>query len=83
MVSFERGEALTRIPTEAPRTRHKDTILRKKNWPKAGAIEFHNYQMRYRDDTELVLKGIDLEIAAREKVGIVGRTGSGKSSLTL
>jgi ABC-type multidrug transport system fused ATPase/permease subunit len=39
--------------------------------------------MRYRDDTEVVLKGINLEIAGREKVGIVGRTGSGKSSLTL
>ena len=37
--------------------------------------------MKYRDNTEIVLKGINLQIYAREKVGIVGRTGSGKSSI--
>lgn len=39
--------------------------------------------MRYREGLDLVLKGIDFAVKSREKVGIVGRTGAGKSSLTL
>lgn len=46
-------------------------------------IEFKNFQMRYREGLDLVLKGIDFAVKSREKVGIVGRTGAGKSSLTL
>jgi ABC-type multidrug transport system fused ATPase/permease subunit len=83
MVSFERAYALSKTEGEAPRERHKDEILKSSNWPSDGEIVFRNFHMRYRDETELVLKGIDLHILGREKVGIVGRTGSGKSSLTL
>jgi ATP-binding cassette subfamily C (CFTR/MRP) protein 1 len=39
--------------------------------------------MRYRPGLELVLKNISMSIKAREKIGVVGRTGAGKSSLTL
>ncbi|ORY48132.1 P-loop containing nucleoside triphosphate hydrolase protein, partial [Rhizoclosmatium globosum] len=42
-----------------------------------------NLQMRYSPDTPVVLHGVDAEIGAREKVGVVGRTGAGKSTLTL
>ena len=52
-------------------------------WPMRGAIEFKNYKLRYREGLELVLKGVNVKIAPREKVGIVGRTGAGKSSLLL
>lgn len=38
-------------------------------------------QVRYRDDLDLVLKGLSLSIKPREKIGIVGRTGCGKSTL--
>jgi ATP-binding cassette subfamily C (CFTR/MRP) protein 1 len=39
--------------------------------------------LRYRDGLELVLRGLDLRIGGGQRVGIVGRTGAGKSSLTL
>uniref|UniRef100_A0A915EWI1 Multidrug resistance-associated protein 1 n=1 Tax=Ditylenchus dipsaci TaxID=166011 RepID=A0A915EWI1_9BILA len=54
-----------------------------KDWPQAGAIEFVDYSTRYRPGLELVVKNISAQIHPCEKIGIVGRTGAGKSSLTL
>ncbi|XP_061455661.1 multidrug resistance-associated protein 1-like isoform X1 [Rhineura floridana] len=53
------------------------------NWPHEGKVEFRDYGLRYRDDMDLVLRDINITISGGEKVGIVGRTGAGKSSLTL
>lgn len=53
------------------------------NWPAEGAVEFVNYTTRYRPELEPVLQNISFKIEPRQKVGIVGRTGAGKSSLTL
>ncbi|MEE6470444.1 hypothetical protein FKM82_008972 [Ascaphus truei] len=50
-------------------------------WPQEGAIRFENVEMRYRNNLPLVLKNISFNIEPKEKIGIVGRTGSGKSSL--
>ncbi|KAG5940992.1 hypothetical protein E4U53_007510 [Claviceps sorghi] len=52
-------------------------------WPDKGNVEFVDYSTRYREDLDPVLKKINLKIQAKEKVGIVGRTGAGKSSLAL
>ncbi|KAM9556805.1 multidrug resistance-associated protein 1 isoform 1-T1 [Guaruba guarouba] len=52
-------------------------------WPEEGKIEFRGYGLRYREDLDLVLKNINVTINGGEKIGIVGRTGAGKSSLTL
>ena len=51
------------------------------DWPTEGAIEFKEVWMRYRPELDPVLKGVSFRVAAGEKIGIVGRTGSGKSSL--
>uniref|UniRef100_A0A0K8S5P0 ABC transporter domain-containing protein n=2 Tax=Lygus hesperus TaxID=30085 RepID=A0A0K8S5P0_LYGHE len=53
------------------------------NWPSNGTVEFKNYEVRYREGLELVLRGISFNIKGGEKIGIVGRTGAGKSSMTL
>ncbi|KAI9098315.1 P-loop containing nucleoside triphosphate hydrolase protein [Phlyctochytrium arcticum] len=52
-------------------------------WPSTGRIEFNNVNMRYRDDMPLVLRDLTFAIESGEKVGIVGRTGAGKTSVTL
>ena len=53
------------------------------NWPSRGAIQFINYLTRYRSDLEPVLRHVTFSVEPGERVGIVGRTGAGKSSLAL
>jgi ABC-type multidrug transport system fused ATPase/permease subunit len=50
-------------------------------WPATGALAYANFTMRYREETPEVLKGVTFDVRAGERVGIVGRTGSGKSSV--
>ena len=66
-------EAAARIPETAPAA----------NWPSQGAVEFIDYSTRYRSDLDSVLKGVTFKIQAGEKIGVVGRTGAGKSSMAL
>jgi ABC-type bacteriocin/lantibiotic exporter with double-glycine peptidase domain len=56
--------------------RHTD-----KTWPQKGAIKANNVLLRYTKNSDLVLKGLNVNIKGGEKVGIVGRTGAGKSTL--
>ncbi|KAF9194402.1 Canalicular multispecific organic anion transporter 2 [Haplosporangium sp. Z 11] len=80
LVNMERVLEYTSLQTEAPD--FTDVVL-PANWPLEGRVCFYNYSTRYREGLDLVLKHIFVDIAAGEKVGIVGRTGAGKSSLTL
>ncbi|KAL3417771.1 ABC transporter family protein [Phlyctema vagabunda] len=50
-------------------------------WPEKGEIQFKSAEMRYRPDLPLTLKGLDLQIKGGERIGVVGRTGAGKSSI--
>ncbi|BFI25689.1 protein MpABCC2 [Marchantia polymorpha subsp. ruderalis] len=79
MVALERISQYSKIKSEAPAIIPARRPPR--NWPNAGHIELQNLQIRYRPDMPLVLKGVSCVIRAREKVGVVGRTGSGKSTL--
>ncbi|XP_064158420.1 multidrug resistance-associated protein 5 isoform X2 [Anguilla rostrata] len=51
------------------------------DWPQEGEVVFDGTEMRYRENLPLVLKKVSFTIRPKEKIGIVGRTGSGKSSL--
>ncbi|CAG0899775.1 unnamed protein product [Darwinula stevensoni] len=81
IVAVERIKEYCETPVEAPweipEKKPKD------DWPQERTISFRDYQTRYRDGLELVLRGVSVEINGGEKVGLVGRTGAGKSSLML
>ncbi|GJJ74847.1 ATP-binding cassette, subfamily C (CFTR/MRP), member 1 [Entomortierella parvispora] len=80
LVAVERVDEYANKNPEAPT--ETDAKL-PENWPQEGRVEFRNYSTRYREGLDLVIKNISFEVQPAEKVGIVGRTGAGKSSLTL
>ncbi|XP_062374958.1 canalicular multispecific organic anion transporter 1 [Sardina pilchardus] len=79
IVAVERVSEYTEIKNEAAWITDKSPD---KAWPETGKIRFENYKVRYRPELDLVLHGITCDIDSTEKIGIVGRTGAGKSSLT-
>uniref|UniRef100_A0A8C8VR12 Multidrug resistance-associated protein 1 n=1 Tax=Pelusios castaneus TaxID=367368 RepID=A0A8C8VR12_9SAUR len=81
IVAVERVKEYSEMEKEAPWS--IEQTAPPNNWPPEGKVEFRGYGLRYREDLDLVLKNINVSINGGEKVGIVGRTGAGKSSLTL
>ncbi|XP_055006085.1 ATP-binding cassette sub-family C member 3 isoform X4 [Boleophthalmus pectinirostris] len=81
IVAVERVKEYSETQTEAPWE-----IEDKKpppDWPPHGNVQFKDYSVRYREGLDLVLKNLSLSVKGGEKIGIVGRTGAGKSSMTL
>ena len=83
MVSFERWMNIWDIPQEAEQRLPIPNSEDNEKWISKGRIQLCNYSLKYRPDLDLILKNLNVEIKAREKVGIVGRTGAGKSTLIL
>jgi ABC-type multidrug transport system fused ATPase/permease subunit len=94
LISLERCDTYTKVIQEKYRETDEDKKLilsenndnhnnKIKTFISKGKINFKNYSVRYRPDTPLILKNINLEIKPGEKIGVVGQTGSGKSTLFL
>ncbi|RFU26420.1 hypothetical protein B7463_g9901, partial [Scytalidium lignicola] len=81
IVSVERVLEYAQLPSEAPEVIHRNRPPA--SWPAKGQVVFNNFSTRYREGLDLVLKNVNLDIKPHEKIGVVGRTGAGKSSLTL
>ncbi len=77
--SVERIQSYATMPTEAAAivTDHRPP----QGWPSAGKISIKGLEMKYRPDLPPVIPNLSIEIAPGEKIGVVGRTGAGKSSL--
>ena len=92
LISLERCNSYTKVIQEKyPKTEEDKNIQiftskkneKVKSFISQGKINFVNFSVRYRPDTPLILKNINLEIRPGEKIGVVGRTGSGKSTMLL
>ncbi|CAI2360453.1 unnamed protein product [Moneuplotes crassus] len=79
LVSYERCTKLLEIPQE--KSNGSETVP--SSWPRCGNIQFNNFSLKYRPSTPLVLKSLCFSIKNGEKVGVIGRTGAGKSTLCL
>ncbi|ONK71139.1 uncharacterized protein A4U43_C04F5110 [Asparagus officinalis] len=79
MISVERVLQFSNISSEAPLV--IQNCRPEKDWPRCGTVEIDNLYVRYNPGRPLVLKGISCTLPGEKKIGIVGRTGSGKSTL--
>ncbi|RLN11969.1 ABC transporter C family member 8-like isoform X1 [Panicum miliaceum] len=79
IISVERIKQYMHLPAEPPAIIPENRPPA--SWPQEGRIELQDLKIRYRPNAPLVLKGITCTFAAGNKIGVVGRTGSGKSTL--
>ncbi|ESR35336.1 hypothetical protein CICLE_v10004149mg [Citrus x clementina] len=78
IISVERLNQYMHVPSEAPEVVEDNRP--RPNWPVVGKVDICDLQIRYRPDSPLVLKGISCTFEGGHKIGIVGRTGSGKTT---
>jgi len=81
MTSSQRMFEYTELESEDALEKAGDKQLEKEQWPNNGKIDFTNVSMKYREELEPAVKGLNVSVQPGMKVGIVGRTGSGKSSI--
>ncbi|OQR99803.1 hypothetical protein ACHHYP_04419 [Achlya hypogyna] len=79
MIAVERMETYTRLPVEG----NASTDALAFPWPTAGAVAFEGVALRYQPHMPRVLQNVSFTVPAAAKVGVVGRTGAGKSSLVV
>ncbi|RZC84953.1 hypothetical protein C5167_047738 [Papaver somniferum] len=79
IISVERLNQYLHIPSEAPKVIEGKRPL--PSWPSVGRVEIVDLKVRYRPSTPLVLQGISCIFEGGQKIGIVGRTGSGKTTM--
>jgi ATP-binding cassette, subfamily C (CFTR/MRP), member 4 len=80
MVAVERILEFCRLEGEAPLSRDTDKLL-DESWPGSGDIDVRSLSVRYRPGLPLAIDGVTFRLESGSRVGIVGRTGSGKSTL--
>lgn len=78
MTSVERVLNYTNIASEPG---YSSETVPDESWPTVGSLTLHNLSLAYLKDAPAVLKSINVNVTAKEKVGVAGRTGAGKSSL--
>ncbi|KAI9184651.1 hypothetical protein H9P43_003706 [Blastocladiella emersonii ATCC 22665] len=83
LVAIERIQEYLDLPLEENEAVNNSAAAVDALWPADGRVEFTGYAARYRPELPLVLSDLDLSVAPGEKVCLVGRTGSGKSSTVL
>lgn len=81
MVASQRIYEYTTMDSEADLEKKGDKELRDNGWPKMGCVQFDDLSMKYREEMDPSLKNLTVDVKAGQKVGIVGRTGAGKSTI--
>ncbi|KAJ7869699.1 P-loop containing nucleoside triphosphate hydrolase protein [Mycena olivaceomarginata] len=85
-IAIDRIEEFARLPAEETTGSSEQVSISVQDgsaWPSAGSLAFSNFSMKYREDLPLALKNLSFDLQGGLKIGICGRTGSGKSSTVL
>ncbi|CAF3477218.1 unnamed protein product [Rotaria sp. Silwood1] len=81
MISGERIDEYSYLPREDDHGGHNGLVETSPKWPIHGKLKIRNYSLRHQFNLEYAIKNINLSIESCQKIGIIGRTGAGKSSL--
>jgi len=81
MSAVARVQSYLNVPAEPPLTLPSDKQHKDQNWPQKGEIDFNRVYMKYRPDGDHVIRDLSLHVEPGQKIGCVGRTGAGKSTI--